>query len=42
MFKKGCFELGATIHPVVIKVRRKTHTQLQVTTYIADATRYNN
>ena len=20
MFKKGCFELGATIHPVVIKV----------------------
>ena len=24
MFKKGCFELGATIYPVVIKVKPLT------------------
>ena len=30
MFKKGCFELGATIYPVVIKVRAERGGILQI------------
>ena len=29
MFKKGCFELGATIYPVVIKVHTHTDTLIE-------------
>ena len=29
MFKKGCFELGATIYPAVIKVSHYTSTCLE-------------
>ena len=30
MFKKGCFELGATIYPVVIKVRGLTEILVSI------------
>ena len=38
MFKKGCFELGATIHPVVIKVGYiRMHVLFFSVTLIANA-----